>query len=144
MDVGWAGSAGNLHERLGSQRERQARVAARPKDEGRPQVAFGGGTEQSDSGDEQTHTGFMVVVSASGALFSCGSYADGRLGRPFSLEEEELLENPDAPVHFALPGQVVGDLGGPVDGEPARVKRVAASKSHAAAVTDDGQLLVWD
>jgi len=87
------------------------------------QVVFGG------LATESAHTGFMLVRSSSGMLFSCGSDACGGLGRPQT-------------VLYSLPAQVEGAL---VAGRESAVPimHISASDSHAAAVSNDGALYVW-
>lgn len=110
------------------------------------QCAFGGNDVEGE------HTGFLLLASTSGALFSCGSPSRGQLGRTYSSGEDSpdnLLRRTTAdigsaaPVHHALPGQVLGALYNPKDGSAAPVSKLAASDSHAAVLTDTGELYVW-
>jgi len=109
------------------------------------QVAFGGVQEQD------IHTGFMVLASASGAIFSCGNPSRGRLGRPFSTDDDDYFAiggkmadmGSVAPVHYALPGQVLGDLYNERDGNAVPIAKVSASDGHAAVLSDAGLLFVW-
>ena len=105
------------------------------------QVAWGG--VQTSKGP----TGFMLACSASGAAFTCGSPIRGRLGRPFTLDgidrnQEYLGYDQDVPVHYALPGQIRGELSRD-RGSTTPVARVAASDNHAALLSDSGALFVW-
>lgn len=95
------------------------------------QVAFGG--VQTANGP----TGFMLVRSESGLIFSCGSPERGRLGRPYVLEEP-MASSGSGPVHHAVPGEVSlgpnGDL---------LCSCVAAGDNHAIAITSEGGCYVW-
>jgi alpha-tubulin suppressor-like RCC1 family protein len=110
------------------------------------QCAFGGNDVEGE------HTGFLLLASTSGALFSCGSPSRGQLGRTYSSgvdSPDNLLRRTTvdigsaAPVHHALPGQVLGALYNPKDSSAAPVSKLAASDSHAAVLTDMGELYVW-
>lgn len=112
------------------------------------QCTFGGVVE----GDEQAHTGFLLLASTSGALFSCGNPAGGRLGRAYTTDADDefymvggrMAEMGTlAPVHHALPGQVLGDLYNEHDGSAIPVARVSAADGHAAVLSDTGQLFIW-
>ena len=87
----------------------------------RAAAACFGGMEMAE-----THTGFLLVRTAKGALYSCGCSERGALGRP------------------PLPGGDTGDAR-PVDfpSELTVVVAMAAADNHAAAVAQDSSLYTW-
>ena len=88
----------------------------------RAAAACFGGMEMAE-----THTGFLLVRTAKGALYSCGCSERGALGRP------------------PLPGGDTGATPAPVDfpSELTVVVAMAAADNHAAAVAQDGSLYTW-
>ena len=96
------------------------------------QVAFGG---VQTSGE---NTGFMLVRSEAGVVFSCGSNRRGRLGRAASSDALALTEDGlDDDVHYGVPGEVM------LGRENALAATIAAADNHAAALTTDGVAYVW-
>lgn len=96
------------------------------------QVAFGGVQTAEEN------TGFMLVRSEAGVLFSCGSPKRGRLGRPYSLEDLSLTQAyEDEPVHHGIPGEVA------LGPEAALASKIATADNHAAALTLGGVPYVW-
>ena len=103
------------------------------------EVAFGG--VQTAAGS----TGFMLVRSESGLVFSCGSPARGRLGRRHCLYEEDD-DNAGGgaggaggePMHHAVPGEVLLGANGEL-----LCASLAAGDNHAVCVTPEGHCFVW-
>ena len=96
------------------------------------QVAFGG----VQAGDE--NTGFTLVRSEAGVVFTCGCPKRGRLGRPFSMDTLSLTDaDDDGPVHYGIPGEVT------LGKDNALAASVAAADNHAAALTVGGVPYVW-
>ena len=96
------------------------------------QVAFGGVQAAEEN------TGFMIVRSEAGVLFSCGCPKRGRLGRPYSTDALSLSEEgQDEQVHYGVPGEVTLGYGS------ALASTIAAGDNHAAAITVEGGLYVW-
>ena len=96
-------------------------------------------------------------VTQSGLVFSCGCPKRGRLGRKHgegtggirqefdgrtdAAERkygEDKDDDPEAPVHFAVPGEV--RLG---DGDGELATSIAAGDHHSVAITLDGNSYIW-
>ena len=88
----------------------------------------------------RAHSGFLLVRTRDG-LLSCGDPADGKLGRPSSVDGKG-----DGVPHSQLGAVEFGTGGGWLDLACQRgvhVTHAAAADSHAAAVTSDGALHTW-